>query len=87
VCEDGYFLAAFPQRGHFDRNDVEPVVQVLAEAVLADGVFEITVGREDQPNVHFDRMTLPDRMHFAHFEEPKQFRLHVDRDFTDFVEE
>ena len=49
-------LDAIAQRRHPDRDDVDPVVEVLAEAPFLDRLLEIDVGRGDQPEIGLDRL-------------------------------
>ena len=46
-------LRALAQRRHADRQHVQAVVQVLAEALLLDGLQQIDVGRGDDAHVGF----------------------------------
>src|SRR5262245_63513149 len=46
-------LAALAQRGHLDRDHVQAVEEVLAEAPLADRELEVLVGGGD--DAHVDR--------------------------------
>ena len=39
------------QRRHEDREDVEPVVEILAERAGGDRLLQVLVGRGDQPDV------------------------------------
>ena len=52
-------LGPLAQRRHADREDVEPVVQVLAERPRRDQLLEIAVGRGDDPHVDVDRLRAP----------------------------
>ena len=47
VCQHRNFVAALAKRRHLNRNHVEPVKQVLSEAILADRFFKVAVRRED----------------------------------------
>ena len=51
VDEAGDLVAAFAQRRDRQADDVEAVEEVLAEAAVADGVFEIGVGGGDDADV------------------------------------
>jgi hypothetical protein len=48
-------LGPLPQRRHVDGEDVEAVVEVLAEAALSDLVCQVTIGRGDNAHVDLDR--------------------------------
>src|SRR5207247_7281173 len=58
-------LDALAQRRHPDRNDVEPVVQVLPERPLLHRPFEIDVGGRDQTKLRLDRMCAADALDLA----------------------
>ena len=49
-------LGALAQRRQLDRDDVDPVVEVLAEAPFLDRLLEVDVGRGDQPELGLDRL-------------------------------
>ena len=53
-------LAPLAQRRHTDPNDVQPMVEILAEAALAHARFEILVGRGDDAHVDFDLLVAAD---------------------------
>ena len=53
--EDEHVAPRDAQRRHLDVHDVEAVVEVLAEAALADVGREVAVGRGDEPHVDGDR--------------------------------
>jgi len=44
VHQQGNILAALGQRGQFQADDVDAVVEVLAEEALADLALELLVG-------------------------------------------
>ena len=85
--ELGDVLAALAERRHADREDVEPVVEVLAEAALLDEVDEAPVGRRDQAEVDADRLPRADRVDLAVLQRAEQLDLRVGRQFADLVEE
>jgi hypothetical protein len=47
-------LANFSQRGHPDVDDLQPVVEVLAEGPLSKTSFEILIGRRQDAHVHWN---------------------------------
>ena len=88
IQQDGDVLAALAQRRHLDVDDVEPVVEVLAEGLLGDVLDEATMGRGDHPDV--DRRLLAigsDSLNFAGLQKPQQQRLHPQAHLADFVHE
>ena len=53
-------LAPIAQRRQRDRDDVEPVEQVLAELAVRDRLLQVAVGRGDDPDVDLDRLGAAD---------------------------
>ena len=80
-------LLAFPQWREVDRDDVQTIVQVLAEPALRDHRHQVAVGRRD--NAHVDADFLPS----AHTPDPaglkcsQQASLRFRRHVPDLVEE
>ena len=81
------FLAPLAQRRDVDADDVEPVVEVFAEASVGDELIEVGVGGGDDADVDELRPRLAERLDLAGFEEAQQLRLRVERHLADFVEE
>src|SRR5258705_7536674 len=52
--EDGNLLGAIAERGDEDVDDVEAVVEVLAEASLGDGALQVLIGGGDDADVDLD---------------------------------
>ena len=75
------------QRRQPDRERVDAVVEVLAEARVADELLERPVGRRDQPEVDFDRRVAAEALEAPLLEHAQQLRLRDDRQVADFVEE
>src|SRR5688572_26792137 len=65
-------LRPFAERRHADREDVEPVVEVLAEEAGRYEVGEALVGRRDQAEVDADRAARPDRVDLAVLQRAQQ---------------
>src|SRR6185436_13872873 len=87
VDQRGYLLTAFPERRHLNANDVQAVEEVFAKASLGDGPLQIRVSSRDHPDIDLQRLTLADRVYLALLEEPQQFRLKLDREVADLVQE
>ena len=83
----GDILAPLAERRHPDREDIEAVVEVLAEGAGLDQVDEAAVGRRDQPEVDADRPPCADRVDLAVLERAEQLDLHLGRQLADLVEE
>jgi hypothetical protein len=52
-------LGAIAQRRHGDREDVQPIEQVLAEAAVLHVGDAVAVGRRDDAHVHLDGLPAP----------------------------
>src|SRR5438046_1166793 len=63
-----------PQRRDADREDVQAIVEVLAEAALADGALEGAVRRGDHARVDGHALAAPERHELALGEEAEQLR-------------
>ena len=79
---------ALAQRRHGDREDVQPVPEVLAEAArLRISSSSAPVGRGDQPHVHPDRPVAADALELSLLDHPQELRLQLQRQLADLVEE
>ena len=85
--EDEHVGAAHAQRRHLDVDDVEAVVEVLAEAPFAHLGREIAVGRGDEAHVDLDRLVAADALERPLLEDAQQLDLRRQRDLADLVEE
>ena len=68
VCEFEDVGASFSERGDVDGEDVEAVVEVLAELVGFDEFFEVSAGCGDDSDVDFDGFDAADAFEFAFLE-------------------
>ena len=73
--------------GQVDRDDVEPVVQVLAEPAGVDLVEQVAVGRRDDPRVDLDGPGVADPLELPLLQDPQQLDLELGRGAVDLVEE
>ena len=80
-------LFPLPQRWNFQRNDIEPVVQILAKLVVADEFFQVPLGSRDQPHVDRKALCRAERPHFPRLQYPQQPGLRFDAQFSDVIEE
>ena len=80
-------FAALAQRRHLDLDDVEPVVEVLAEQALADEADEVFVGGGDNAHADCAGFLAADAADLAVFEDTQQFALHVQAEVADLVKE
>ena len=82
-----HVLEALAQRRHPDREDVEAVVEVLAELAVLDQLDHVAVGRRDQAEVDLDRLLGADRIDLALLQGAQQLDLRLERQLADLVEE
>ena len=87
VREDRDIFLALPQRFYADLNDIEAVVQVLAEFLLLDELLQVLVGSRDDPHVERDRLIAADALHFPLLNDAQELDLHVKVHVSDLVEE
>src|SRR5580765_167877 len=83
----GNVLAPIAQRRHHDVDDVEAVIEVVAELTLADQFPQIAVGRRDDADV--DVAASPVGTHLLQLsclEKTQQQTLHAKRHLADFIE-
>src|SRR5262249_38310916 len=60
-----------------DGNDVEPVVQILAELAIPHGLFQILVARRNQADVDRDILAAPPLPDHPLLQDPEEFHLEV----------
>ena len=75
-----------PQRRQVELNDVDAVVQVLAEAAFIDGRFQVAVRGGEDADVDGDFLLAADRPDLALLQGPQQLGLRGQRHLADFVE-
>ena len=80
-------LAAIAQRRERDREHVEPIVQVAAEAALAHFLGQIAVGRGDDAHVDVHRARAAQPLELSFLQHAQQLGLQLERQLADFVEE
>jgi hypothetical protein len=85
--EEGDIVAAVTERGQLDGDDVEPVIEILAERAFLDSLFERFVGGGDHADVDVDGDVVADAADFAFLEDAQDPALEHGRHGTDFVEE
>ena len=83
----GDVAGAFAERGQRDFEDVEAVVEILAETSGADFVAEIFVRRGDEPQIDAQVFATAEPGEGALLDEAQQLRLDGGRDVGDFIEE
>ena len=76
-----------PQGRHGEGDDVEPVVEVLAEAPFDHQPLQVGIGGGEETHAHFHLLRAADPAEAPRLEDGEQLGLQVDRHETDLVEE
>ena len=77
---------AFPQRGQFQRYDLEPVKQILTEGSLFHHPLQVTIGRGHNANIGVERLFPTNPLELLLLQNPQKFNLCLQRHVTDLVE-
>ena len=85
--EDGDLLGAVAERRDEDIDDVEAVVEVLAEASLGDGALEVLVGGGDDADVDLDVAAGAQAGELAILQDVQELGLQRQGHLADLVEE
>ena len=85
--QPGNVLAPLAQGRNPDREDVQPVVEVGAEAAVGRHRPEVAVGGGDQPHVHLALVRRAEPLELALLEHAQQLGLQLQRQVADLVEE
>ena len=87
VDEQGDIFSAAAQRRHLDGDDVEAVVEIVAELAFADGLAEVDVGGGDDADVDLNLLIAADGHEAALLEDAEDLGLGIHAHVADFVEE
>ena len=87
VGEQQHVGLPLAQRRDEDREDVEAVEQVLAEAALLDRPLEILVGRGNQPDVGLQRLVAAEALELPLLQDAQQLDLRRQLHVANLVEE
>ena len=80
-------LLPIPQGRKLDGKDVQPVEQVFAECLLANGLARSRLVAAITRTSTCCGVRAADTVEFALLEDAQQFRLNVERQLADFVQE
>ena len=75
------------QRRQLDADDVQPVIEVLAELAVAHALLEIPVRRGDHAHIDPQRRLAADPVELAFGQHAQQPRLQRQRHVADLIEE
>ncbi|KJU76517.1 hypothetical protein N619_28195 [Ectopseudomonas oleovorans] len=87
VGQLGDIFAPFTQRRHAQFDNVEPVVEILAETASRDFGCQILVGGAEDAYIDHHFLLATDGAHGFFLNRAQQFDLHRQRQVGDFVEE
>jgi hypothetical protein len=73
------------KRRYVDRNDVQPIEQILAKAAGPDGDGQVFVGRRQHADVDGDRFVSTDAFELPFLKHPQQGDLRFVRQLTDLI--
>ena len=76
----------FAQRGQFDRDHAEAIVEVFAEGLVGDQLFEVAVGGRDDAHVDVQIAHAAEPLKGRRLDDPQQFRLKFRRRVADLVQ-
>src|SRR5262249_38959487 len=85
--EDRDVFAALAKRRKDEPRDVEPIVEILAEALLGDGRQKLLVRRGDDAHVDPNGLVLADPSDLVLLNRAEELRLECERRLGDLVEE
>jgi hypothetical protein len=81
-------VGPFAKRRNPQLDDVQAIVEILAEFPVGDLRAQVAVRRRDQPHVGAARRPIrADRLHFTRFREPQQYGLHAQTHLAELVEQ
>ena len=78
-------LLPVAQRRHLDREDAQPVVEILPESSGADCGLQVVVTGRDHAEVGASRFLVANRLELTFLEDAEQLGLHLRRQVTHFA--
>src|SRR5690242_1587982 len=67
--------------------NIQPEVEIFAECSFFVGSFEISIGGRDDSHIDFYPSVAADGSNLFFLENSEKFRLHFQRQFSNFIEE
>src|SRR4029077_6260070 len=83
--QQGNVIGSLAQRGDLNREDIEPVEQVLPEGAFSYSCTQVRVCSRDYSHVYRNCLTAPNSLEFALLENSQQSNLGLGREVTYFV--
>jgi hypothetical protein len=78
IDQHGYIFRSLAQRRQSNPDDIEAVVEILAESTLLNQLFQVTVTCRNQPRIHLLALVGSQRPHFV-FNDAQQLGLQIER--------
>ncbi len=85
--EQGRVFFSIAERREDHAHDAQAVEEVFAEATLADLFGEVPIGGGDDADVDLDGLGATDALHLALLEHAQEFRLQVELELAELVQE
>ena len=85
--ERGNIFLVVAQRRNVDGDDVQAVVEILAERAFFERGAQVAIGGGDQAHVHFERFRSAEALEFALLQNAQKLHLNRGGNVADFVEE
>src|SRR6185436_11049433 len=85
--EQRHIVTPLPQRREVDADDVQAIVEVLAEAAVLHLLLQIDVGGGNDADVDLDRLHAAEAHELTLLHDAQQLGLRLDRHVADLVEE
>ena len=78
-------VSAFPERRKMDSDDIQTIVEILAEITLRDSFGQILIGRGDHADIDGEPILSAHPANLMLLENPQESGLHVLTDTADLV--
>ena len=78
---------ALSQGRELQRHDVKPKKQIFPKRALVDFLFQVAIGRGNQPEIHGNIVLAPQAFEGAFLKDAKQLGLHGRIQVPDFIQE
>src|ERR1700683_2253597 len=78
LCHCANVFAPFAQWRNHNRENKDPMVQILAKCSLANMLFQVSMCRYYDANIHGERLVPADSLHLTFFQNTQELGLHGD---------
>src|ERR1051326_3733771 len=87
IGQERNLLANIAEGRHMDMDDLDAVIQILAEIAFGDLGFEVLVSGGQQANIHGNRRAPADALHNTLLQHSKDLSLRGQAEVADLVQE